>query len=107
MPKIERKSLRLKVLIEDLFEVSRASSGNVKLDPVPVDICFLIYRLPEAILYLIQLFLIRFENAEILFKTIIQMALRHLVFLLFGIFGYCPWVKAVSEKEMLSLYAGK
>lgn len=38
---LERKSLRLKVLIEDLFEVSKASSGNVKLEPVPVDICHL------------------------------------------------------------------
>lgn len=36
---LERKSLRLKVLIEDLFEVSKASSGSVTLDPVPVDIC--------------------------------------------------------------------
>ena len=38
---LERKSLRLKVLIEDLFEVSKANSGNVKLEPVPVDICHL------------------------------------------------------------------
>lgn len=36
---LERKSLRLKVLIEDLFEISKASSGNVKLEPVSVDIC--------------------------------------------------------------------
>ena len=36
---LERKSLRLKVLIEDLFEVSKATSGTVKLEPVPVDIC--------------------------------------------------------------------
>lgn len=36
---LERKSLRLKVLIEDLFEVSKATSGAVKLEPVPVDIC--------------------------------------------------------------------
>ncbi len=36
---LERKSLRLKVLIEDLFEISKASSGNVRLDPVAVDIC--------------------------------------------------------------------
>ncbi|MDE6750721.1 MAG: HAMP domain-containing histidine kinase [Lachnospiraceae bacterium] len=36
---LERKSLRLKVLIEDLFEVSRATSGNISLDLVPVDIC--------------------------------------------------------------------
>ncbi len=36
---LERKSLRLKVLIEDLFEVSKANSGSVTLDPVPVDIC--------------------------------------------------------------------
>lgn len=36
---LERKSLRLKVLIEDLFEISKASSGNVKFEPVAVDIC--------------------------------------------------------------------
>lgn len=36
---LERKSLRLKVLIEDLFEVSKANSGSVTLEPVPVDIC--------------------------------------------------------------------
>lgn len=39
---LEKKSLRLKVLIEDLFEVSRATSGNISLDMVPVDICNLI-----------------------------------------------------------------
>ena len=39
---LERKSLRLKVLIEDLFEISKASSGNVRLEPVAVDICNLI-----------------------------------------------------------------
>ena len=39
---LERKSLRLKVLIEDLFEVSKATSGAVKLEPVPVDICNLV-----------------------------------------------------------------
>lgn len=35
---LERKSLRLKVLIEDLFEVSKANSRNVSLNPVDVDI---------------------------------------------------------------------
>lgn len=39
---LERKSLRLKLLIEDLFEVSKASSGNVVLNPVEVDICNLL-----------------------------------------------------------------
>ena len=39
---LERKSLRLKVLIEDLFEVSKANSGNVKIEPMPVDICNLL-----------------------------------------------------------------
>ena len=39
---LETKSLRLKILIEDLFEVSKANSGNVKLDRVPVDICHLL-----------------------------------------------------------------
>lgn len=35
---LERKSLRLKVLIEDLFEISKASSENVTLDLMNVDI---------------------------------------------------------------------
>ena len=35
---LDRKSLRLKVLIEDLFEVSKANSRNVTLDIVDVDI---------------------------------------------------------------------
>lgn len=39
---LERKSLRLKVLIEDLFEVSKANSGDVQLNLVPVDICNLL-----------------------------------------------------------------
>ena len=39
---MERKSLRLKVLIEDLFEVSKANSGNMTLDLMPVDIMNLV-----------------------------------------------------------------
>ncbi|MCM1253206.1 MAG: HAMP domain-containing histidine kinase [Clostridium sp.] len=39
---LERKALRLKILIEDLFEVSKTSSGSVNLEPVPVDICNLL-----------------------------------------------------------------
>lgn len=35
---LERKSLRLKALIEDLFEISKASSQNVTLDLMSVDI---------------------------------------------------------------------
>ena len=35
---LERKSLRLKVLIEDLFEVSKASSNNITLNLTKVDI---------------------------------------------------------------------
>ena len=35
---LERKSMRLKVLIEDLFEISKASSQNVKLNLMNVDI---------------------------------------------------------------------
>lgn len=36
---LKKKSGRLKFLIEDLFEVSKASSGNVTLNLVEVDIC--------------------------------------------------------------------
>lgn len=39
---LERKSLRLKVLIEDLFEVSKANSKNVTLNLMPVDIMNLV-----------------------------------------------------------------
>lgn len=39
---LERKSLRLKVLIEDLFEVSKANSGNITLNLMAVDIVNLI-----------------------------------------------------------------
>lgn len=39
---LERNSLRLKNLIDDLFEVSKANSGDVKLDFVDVDIVSLI-----------------------------------------------------------------
>lgn len=35
---LDKKSLRLKVLIEDLFEISKASSKNVTLDLVDVDV---------------------------------------------------------------------
>ncbi len=38
---LKRKSLRLKTLIEDLFEVSKASSGNVTFEREKVDICSL------------------------------------------------------------------
>lgn len=39
---LERKSLRLRALIEDLFEVSKANSGNLTLNIVDVDIVSLI-----------------------------------------------------------------
>lgn len=39
---LERKSLRLKVLIEDLFEVSKATSQNITLNIVDVDIMNLV-----------------------------------------------------------------
>lgn len=39
---LDQKSMRLKVLIEDLFEVSKASSGTVTLHPEHVDIISLL-----------------------------------------------------------------
>ncbi len=39
---LERKSLRLKVLIEDLFEVSKASSKNINLDIQDLDVMNLV-----------------------------------------------------------------
>lgn len=41
---LDRNSLRLKNLIEDLFEVSKVNSGNVKLNIVDVDIVALIQQ---------------------------------------------------------------
>ena len=43
---LTRQSDRLKRLIEDLVEASKASTGNLEVDPVPCDI--LIERLPEG-----------------------------------------------------------
>ena len=39
---LERKSARLKTLIEDLFEISKATSGNIKLDMIELDLVSLI-----------------------------------------------------------------
>lgn len=39
---LERKSARLKTLIEDLFEVSKASSGNIQMDKVDLDLVRLV-----------------------------------------------------------------
>ena len=39
---VQRKANRLKVLIEDLFEISKASSKSVTLQIVDVDICNLL-----------------------------------------------------------------
>lgn len=41
---LEKKSLRLKELTEDLLEVSRINSGAVKLDFAPIDLVELIYQ---------------------------------------------------------------
>ncbi len=42
---LKRKSLRLKTLIEDLFEVSKANSGNVVFHTEKVDICHLVRQM--------------------------------------------------------------
>ena len=39
---LERKSLRLKVLIEDLFELSKANSGSVTVQQERMDVCHLL-----------------------------------------------------------------
>lgn len=39
---ISKRSDRLKLLIEDLFEVTKATTGNIKLDPVKMDIVNLV-----------------------------------------------------------------
>lgn len=41
---LERNALRLKNLIDDLFEISKANSGNIKLNIVDVDIVALIQQ---------------------------------------------------------------
>lgn len=35
---LDKKALRLKILIEDLFEVSKASSNNIVLNPIELDV---------------------------------------------------------------------
>ena len=41
---LDRKSKRLKVLIEDLFEASKAASGNIELHPEPLDLIALLQQ---------------------------------------------------------------
>ena len=41
---LEQKSARLKSLIEDLFEISKATSGNIQLDKVELDLVQLIQQ---------------------------------------------------------------
>lgn len=41
---LEKKSLKLKVLIEDLFEMSKINSGNIKLNRELIDILSLIHQ---------------------------------------------------------------
>lgn len=58
---LEKKSLRLKTLIEDLFEVSKANSRNVTVQLVDVDICNLLRQV-----YLEQEE--RIEEAKLIFR---------------------------------------
>lgn len=58
---LKKKSERLKFLIEDLFEVSKASSGNITFHPVDVDICNLLRQV-----YLE--YEDRVEEAELIFR---------------------------------------
>ena len=39
---LDKKAVRLKILIEDLFEVSKATTNNITLNYADVDICNLI-----------------------------------------------------------------
>lgn len=41
---LEKKSARLKSLIEDLFEISKASSGNIQMEMVELDLVQLIHQ---------------------------------------------------------------
>lgn len=41
---LDQKSMRLKILIEDLFEASKAASGSVELQITQVNLCELIYQ---------------------------------------------------------------
>lgn len=58
---LKKKSERLKFLIEDLFEVSKANTGNIKLNLVEMDICSLLRQV-----YLE--YEDRVEEAELIFR---------------------------------------
>lgn len=59
---IDRNSLRLKNLIDDLFEVSKVNSGNVKLNIVDVDIVALIQQAKFELTD-------KFNDKNLVFKT--------------------------------------
>lgn len=59
---IDKKSQRLKFLIEDLFEVSKATSGNIQLNFMDVDIIELIRQVEVELSD-------KFQNAEVIVKN--------------------------------------
>ena len=59
---IDKKSQRLKFLIEDLFEVSKATSGNIQLNLMDVDIIELIRQVEVELSD-------KFQNAEVIVKN--------------------------------------
>lgn len=59
---LDRNSLRLKNLIDDLFEVSKVNSGNVKLNFVDVDIVALIQQAKFELTD-------KFDEKNLIFKT--------------------------------------
>lgn len=58
---LEKKSLRLKFLIEDLFEVSKANSKNVTMNLMDVDICHLMRQVYHE-------YEDRIEEADLIFR---------------------------------------
>ena len=58
---LDQKSQRLKVLIEDLFEVSKAQSGNVKLNFMEVDVVNLMKQVKSEMED-------RIENSNLIFR---------------------------------------
>ena len=59
---IDKKSQRLKFLIEDLFEVSKATSGSIQLNLMDVDIIELIRQVEVELSD-------KFQNAEVIVKN--------------------------------------
>ncbi|MBP3609595.1 MAG: HAMP domain-containing histidine kinase [Lachnospiraceae bacterium] len=111
---LEQKAARLKTLIEDLFEISKATSGNIQLDKVELDLVQLIQEvqleLEEEIMQSGITFKVNLPEEKVLVKLDAQKTCRifenlTLNILKHGLAGSRAYISMEqTEKEVCTVY---